>query len=153
MASTGRAEIVSWRAFGTVSKVTGTPALLPLAVEAVDPNAWGVRGDRDDDPSRFDVARLNLFFPAGTILSDALTQPPDPSGATVQFGLFLRDLPAPEEAFVVVALQSVPEPGAGGTAAALVVGALAARRRSLDVARGRDTNLASARAHARRRDP
>jgi len=65
-----------------------------------------MRSNNCSDPM-IDEARLNLFFPPNTILSDMLTSPPDPSGANVQFGLFSRDLPAPEEAFVIATLDSI----------------------------------------------
>jgi len=79
-----------------------------IQANTIDPNLWGISGCLLDcsDPM-IDEARLNLFFPPNTILSDMLTSPPDPSGANVQFGLFSRDLPAPEEAFVIATLDSI----------------------------------------------
>ena len=81
-----------------------------VAIQAntIGQNLWGVSGCLlpCSDPM-IDQARLNLFFPPNTIQSDALTGPPDPSGASVQFGLFSRDFPAPEEAFVIAPLDSI----------------------------------------------
>jgi len=81
---------------------------IAIQAHSLSSNLWGVTGSLRpfSDPST-DEARLNFFFPANTILSDALTPPPDPSGADVQFGLFSRDSPAPEEAFVVAGLDSI----------------------------------------------
>ena len=104
-----------------------------IQANAIDPNLWGVSAclTTCSDPL-IDEARLNLFFPPNTIPSDALTDPPDPTGATVQLGLFSRDTPAPEEAFVVATLDSiVPEPSAAwllATALAALVGRRARAR-------------------------
>ncbi len=79
-----------------------------IQANSIDPNLWGVSGCLlpCSDPM-LDEARLNLFFPVNTILSDALTSPPDPSSANVQFGLFSHDQGAPEEAFVIATLDSL----------------------------------------------
>lgn len=101
----------------------GGQGAVAIQANAVDPNLWGVRACLGSCGDVIDVARFNLFFPPDTILSDALTDPPDPTGASVQFGQFSRDVPAPEEAFVIATLESitfVPEPG---RALLLLVGA------------------------------
>lgn len=101
----------------------GGQGAVAIQANAVDPNLWGVRACLGSCGDAVDDARFNLFFPPDTILSDALTDPPDPTGASVQFGQFSRDLPAPEEAFVIATLESitfVPEPG---RALLLLVGA------------------------------
>lgn len=99
----------------------GGQGFVTIQANMVDPNLWGVHACLGTCSSgTTDEARFNLFFPPNTILSNALTDPPDPAGATVQFGQFSRDFPAPEEAFVVATLTSVPEPG---QALLLLVGA------------------------------
>ena len=85
------------------------------------------------DPDN-DEARLNFYFPPNTILSEALSDPPDATGATlVQFGLFSSTSGTPDEVQVDVALESVPEASAPLSLAAgiLTLGAarLARRRR------------------------
>ena len=95
-----------------------------IQANATDPNLWGVSAclTTCSDPL-YDEARLNFFFPPNTILSDALTDPPDPAGASVQLGLFSRDSPAPEEAGLDATLDApVPE----ASAAWLLASALAA---------------------------
>jgi hypothetical protein len=94
-----------------------------IQANSVNPNVWGVSSclPTCSNTDRYDTARLNFFFPVGTIPSEALTPPPDPAGATVQFGLFSRS--ATDEAFLIASLESVvpaPEAGAGaGVLAAL----------------------------------
>ena len=85
--------------------------------------------------SPMDEARLNFFVEPGTILSDALTDPPGAAaGTSVQFGLFSNDFPNPEEANVDASLESltfVPEPaGALSLCAGAAVLALTRRWRS-----------------------
>jgi len=187
------AEVVAWRATGTVSSLQGTAGLLPLPAtpgdsfvidfsyddtaadesafadrgsypllslvvtvdgqgleyagpgvgvghisiqaNAVDPNLWGASAclPTCSNVTTYDQARINFFFPPATIPSDALTPPPDPTGATVQFGLFSRT--PSDEAFVIASLISVPAPGADASALAALaaLGAVAcsatARRR------------------------
>jgi hypothetical protein len=134
----GRYEILSLSvsiAGTTLDFIDGDGGSGRVAIQAntVDPNLWGVSACLGEcDLSGFDEARVNFFFPANTILSDALTDPPDAAGAQIQFGQFSRDLPGIEEAFVVadlVSLTYVPEPG---TAVLLLAGLV-----TLGSARGR----------------
>lgn len=95
-------------------------------------NLWGVSAclPTCSNVQTYDTARLNLFFPTNTILSDALTPPPDPGGATVQFGLFSRGGPS-DEAFLIASLDAitaVPEPAVGAAVAVAALAALSARR-------------------------
>jgi len=86
-----------------------------IQANSINPNLWGVNGCIGAcDQADYDEARLNFFFPVDTITSDVLTNPPDPTGATVQLGLFSRES-ATVEAFLVANLESVtqvPEPAA-----------------------------------------
>lgn len=99
-----------------------------IQANSINPNLWGVDGCLGAcNLSDYDSARFNLFYPINTILSDALTNPTDPSGANVQFGLFSRES-ATVEAFLIadlVSITQVPEPaiaGLLGTALAVLAG-------------------------------
>ena len=76
-------------------------------------NLWGVNGclihgTLSCSSPLLDEARVNLFFPPNTLLSDALTPPPDPGTATtVQVGLYSRNDQSPTEALVVASLSSL----------------------------------------------
>jgi hypothetical protein len=98
-----------------------------IMANASDPNLWGASGCLGTCQPEVDEARLNFYFPPNTILSDALTGPPDPTGASVQFGLYSSNSTGTENGDVGVTLESVvPEPAGALLLAAgiLVLGAL-----------------------------
>jgi len=83
---------------------------IAIQAGATDPNLWGARACFNPCNEPFNnQARVNLFLPPDTFASDALTTPPDPAGAQVQFGLFSRGDTAGSEAFVVAELASLEE--------------------------------------------
>jgi Dockerin type I domain len=89
------------------------PGRINIQATTFNPNVWGVSGNLGFNSELTDAARVNLFFPPNTILSDVLTPPPSSAGATVQFGLFSRDYPGTAEAFVIASLASVVQVIAG----------------------------------------
>lgn len=101
------------------------------------PNLWGVSSclgicsSTGGDPLDLDEARMNLFFPAGFISSDALTLPPSPVDAeTAQFGLF--SLTGEDEAFVIASLATlapVPVPAAAWLFGSGLLGLIGCARR------------------------
>lgn len=100
-----------------------------IQANSVSSNVWSVSGCNPCGATE-DEARFSLFMPEGAILSDVLTPPPDPAGASaVQF--LLRSTAPGDEAFLVGSLESlqpVPEPGASPGALAVLT-ALAWLRR------------------------
>jgi hypothetical protein len=106
-----------------------------IMANASDPNLWGVSGCPGTCDPEVHEARLNFYFPPNTILSDTLTGPPDPAGASVQFGLHSSDSGASQEADVDVTLESVvPEP-AGALLLAAGILALGSLRSAISTAR------------------
>jgi len=106
---------------------------IQIYANSVDQNHWGVSGCLGACDPDYDEARLNFYFPQDTILSDALTPPPDATGASlVEFGLFSSTFGSPEESFVDVTLEAVvPEPAAALSlmAGILTLGAVRSARR------------------------
>lgn len=83
---------------------------IAIQAGATNPNLWGARACFNPCNEPFqNLARVNLFFPPDTIPTDALTPPPAPAGAQVQFGMFSRGDTPDAEAFVIASLSALQE--------------------------------------------